>query len=227
MIRAILNRALSVVVLQTLFGVMLFAGAGTLQWPRAWALLAISLGLFVVNLLYVYPRNPEAIAARAKTGEGTKAFDKVFGVVFGVAVLGMHAAAGLDTVRFGEPALGVGGLVAGVALVILGDVPIAWSMATNPHLEKTVRIQEDRGHTVISTGPYALVRHPMYVGVILQYIGIPLYFGSAWAGVGALIAIAALVVRTVLEDRTLREELPGYEAYASTKTRYRLVPGVW
>lgn len=227
MIRASLQHILSVILLQILYGALLFGGAGTLQWPRAWALLALNFGLFCLGLAYVYPRNPEVIAARAKAGAGTKPFDRVFGLVFGVAVLGMHAAAGLDTVRWGEPALGTGGLVAGVSLSIFGYLPIAWAMATNPHLEKTVRIQEDRGHTVVTTGPYAIVRHPMYVGVILQYVGIPLYFGSALSGVGAALAIIALVVRTALEDQTLRAELPGYEAYASTKTRSRLIPGVW
>lgn len=225
--RDILQRAVNVLVLQGLFGSMLFAGAGTLAWPRAWAYLGLALVLFTLNLVYVVPRNPEAIAARAKNPEGTKPFDRVFGLVFGLAVLGMHLGAGLDTARWGAPALGVAGLAVGGALLALGDLPIAWAMATNPYLEKTVRIQDDRGQTVISHGPYAIVRHPMYVGVILQYLGTPLYFGSALAGVGAAVAILALVVRTALEDRTLQEELPGYAEYARDKTRYRLLPGVW
>jgi len=223
--RAITRRIVAVVGLQAIYGAMLFGGAGTLQWPRAWAYLALGLVLFTANLLYVLPRNPAAIAARAKVGEGTKAFDKVFGAVFGVAVLGMHLSAGLETMRFGAPAPGVAGIVAGAALLVLGDLPVAWSMATNPHLEKTVRIQEH--HDVITHGPYAIVRHPMYVGVIVQYVGIPLFFGSALSGAWAALSILALIVRTALEDRTLRAELPGYADYAANQTRYRLLPGVW
>jgi protein-S-isoprenylcysteine O-methyltransferase Ste14 len=98
---------------------------------------------------------------------------------------------------------------------------------TNPslHFEPTVRVQTDRGHTVIDAGPYALVRHPGYADVLLR-LGIPLALGSCWALIPAGISYLVLVVRTVLEDRTLRAELPGYQEYAQ-RVRYRLVRSVW
>src|SRR3954453_10940580 len=99
-------------------------------------------------------------------------------------------------------------------------------MALNPYAETTVRIQSDRGHTVISSGPYRLVRHPMYVGSSLMYPGTALMLASKWALLLSAVMAVLLLVRTALEDRTLRRELAGYEQYAVT-TRYRLIPGVW
>jgi protein-S-isoprenylcysteine O-methyltransferase Ste14 len=96
----------------------------------------------------------------------------------------------------------------------------------NRHFEPTVRIQTDRGHTVIDTGPYALVRHPGYVAASLLVLGMPLSLGSYWASIPAILSYLLLVVRTALEDRTLQDELPGYKEYAR-RVRYRLLPGVW
>ena len=110
--------------------------------------------------------------------------------------------------------------------MVLGFIPVAWSMGTNPHLETTVRIQKDRGHKVATTGPYNIVRHPMYLGGILQSLSIPLFLGSAWTLIPAGIQVVLLVIRTTYEDRTLQDELEGYKDY-SQKTRYRLMPGVW
>jgi protein-S-isoprenylcysteine O-methyltransferase Ste14 len=114
----------------------------------------------------------------------------------------------------------------GLGLFVLGDVPVLWSLVENPYLERIVRIQEERGHKVITTGPYRFVRHPMYVGVFLMIVAWPLLLGSLWALVPAAGMIALMVYRTAAEDRMLLEELPGYQDFAS-KTRYRLLPGVW
>jgi protein-S-isoprenylcysteine O-methyltransferase Ste14 len=103
---------------------------------------------------------------------------------------------------------------------------ITWAMMANPHAETTVRIQTDRDHKAVTSGPYRIVRHPMYVGAILMYPAAALMFGSMWAlAISGLIAIL-FVWRTALEDRTLRRELPGYEEFAAL-TRYRLIPGLW
>jgi protein-S-isoprenylcysteine O-methyltransferase Ste14 len=99
-------------------------------------------------------------------------------------------------------------------------------MVVNSHLEVTVRIQDDRGHCVIDSGPYAIVRHPMYAGIVLQSVATPLLLGSSWAAVPVGITILLFAIRTALEDRTLRKELPGYEEF-TTRTRFRLIPGLW
>ena len=99
-------------------------------------------------------------------------------------------------------------------------------MVVNPFFEKTVRIQTDRGHRVVDTGPYAYVRHPGYVGFLGWILAAPLLLASVWAIVPALISVVGLVIRTALEDRTLRAELPGYPEYAA-RVRFRLIPGMW
>ena len=101
-----------------------------------------------------------------------------------------------------------------------------WAMVVNLHLEGTVRLQGERDHRVITAGPYAIVRHPMYVGLILVLAGAPLFLGSGWAFVPGSIVAVLLVIRAVFEDRMLCEKLPGYEDYAR-KTGHRLIPGVW
>jgi protein-S-isoprenylcysteine O-methyltransferase Ste14 len=179
-----------------------------------------------LNSAVVLWKNPELIAERWKRRKDTKRFDKVFGAIYLPAMIALPVVAGLDATRFGWAPLPSWTVWPGVLLVALSIPPVAWAMATNPHLEATVRIQHDRGHKVITIGPYAIVRHPMYVGGILSMAGAPLALGSAWAYVPAGCAALVFVIRTALEDRTLRRELPGYEQYAR-RTRYRLAPGVW
>jgi len=209
-----------------LWGAVLFISAGRLDWPRAWIYLALCVLGMAVNAVGVIRKNPELIRERWKKRANTKTYDKVFMWLYLPTVFALVVVAGLDAGRFGWSSMGPETLFAGVVLHLLGSIPIAGAMATNPHLETTVRIQEDRGHQVITSGPYRVVRHPMYAGVILQLAGAPLVLGSLWACLPAAVAPVLFIVRTALEDRTLRRELPGYEAYAQ-RTRYRLLPGVW
>jgi protein-S-isoprenylcysteine O-methyltransferase Ste14 len=111
-------------------------------------------------------------------------------------------------------------------LLIAGMAGMTWAESVSKFFEPTVRIQTDRGHRVIDTGPYAIVRHPGYVAACVLFMGMPLSLGSFWALVPAAVSCLLLVVRTVLEDKTLRNELVGYEEYTQ-RVRYRLVPGVW
>jgi len=129
-------------------------------------------------------------------------------------------------VRFANPMMPGWTLPVGIVLYVIGGVPIGWAMMVNPYLERTVRIQRDRGHRVVTGGPYRFVRHPMYTGMLLQQIAGVLLLGSLWAIVPALVAFGLLVVRTVFEDQALLAELEGYEAYIA-QTRYRLFPGIW
>jgi protein-S-isoprenylcysteine O-methyltransferase Ste14 len=134
--------------------------------------------------------------------------------------------AGLDAVRFRWSALPEAlfypALIVMVAAYLFGD----WAMVENEHCELFVRIQGDRGHRVVTTGPYRFVRHPGYLGAILGTLATPPILGSAWTFVPAALIVLLLIVRTHLEDRVLRQELAGYEEYAQ-KTRYRLLPLVW
>jgi len=209
-----------------LWGAVLFISAGRLDWPRAWIYFGSCILAVTANAVGLIWKNPGLLSERWKKRANTKTFDKVFMALYTPTVFTLPVVAGLDAGRFGWSSMPPATLYLGVALLLLAIIPIAGAMATNPHLETTVRIQEDRGHKVITSGPYRVVRHPMYAGAILQFAGAPLALGSLWAYVPTGLVTLLFIVRTALEDRTLRNELPGYEAYAQ-RTRYRLLPGIW
>jgi len=116
--------------------------------------------------------------------------------------------------------------IIGLSLNLVGMGIFSWSLRENRFFSSVVRIQTYRGHAVCNTGPYSLVRHPGYTGMIVGTIGLPQLFMSVWSAVPALLFVLIPVVRTGLEDRVLKAELSGYREYCET-TRYRLVPGIW
>lgn len=204
-----------------------FATAGDVGWTRGWLYLGVlTAGHAVINIL-VARKNPELVRRRGEFGEGTKRWDFVVLAVFGLTFLATLFTAACD-VRNGwsamaSPGWWLGGLILFCVYVVL----LSWSMMVNPHFEKTVRIQEDRNHVVVDCGPYRVVRHPGYVGTVFGMIlSAPLLLGSWWAFIPAAASGLSLIVRTALEDRTLRAELPGYEDYVR-RVRYRFLPGVW
>lgn len=223
---AAVRRLASVLAGTVFWSALLFASAGRLGWTRAWVYVIASLVCLFINAGIMLAKNPELIARRGEVRKDTKTFDKVIMASYTLALFALPVVAGMDAVRFGWSSMPFGTLYAGVALLVLGFIPIAWAMAVNPNLEKTVRIQEDMGHEVTTTGPYRIVRHPMYASMLLLAASGPLAFGSVWAFVPAGVMVLALVVRTAFEDRILKNELPGYAEYAQ-RVRYRLLPGVW
>jgi protein-S-isoprenylcysteine O-methyltransferase Ste14 len=204
----------------------LFLPAGTWAWLRGWLFLGVVIAAGVVISLYLRRTNPEVIAARVNRHEGTKGWDRWVLGLFLPAMVSILPVAALDDGRFHWSHLPWWGCGIGYVLLIAGLAGLTWAESVNKFFEPTVRIQADRGHHVIDTGPYALVRHPGYAAAFLLLLGLPLSLGSSWALVPAVISYLLLVVRTALEDRTLQEELPGYKDYAR-RVRYRLVPGVW
>ncbi len=221
------KRMTQVVLGIVLSGAILFGASGRLDWLWAWVYLGICVAIVLVNAAILLPAHRDVVAERAGAGEGAKTWDKWLGggATFVSSVVGLLVA-GLDA-RFAWTAplplrthlIGAGGLVAGYAL-------FTWAMTANRYFSTIVRIQTDRGHTVVDTGPYRAVRHPGYVGWTVTALAVPILLGSAWAIVPAVLGCVLMVVRTALEDLTLRRELPGYTDYAR-RVRYRLVPGVW
>jgi protein-S-isoprenylcysteine O-methyltransferase Ste14 len=205
---------------------LLFGGAGTLNWPWAWVYFAISLVTVLINGSILLRTSPEMVAERGRPKE-VQGWDKVVSSIWGVAVyLALPLVAGLD-VRFGwPPALNVIWHAAGAVVLAAGYGFTAWAMISNAYFSTAVRIQSERGHTVCRSGPYRFVRHPGYVGMALQALGMPFLLGSLWALLPAFAAAIPMVIRTALEDRMLQAELPGYREYAQ-EVRYRLVPGIW
>lgn len=218
--------AIAVVAAVVVFAVVILWPAGRLDWVAGWLYVGI-VGLnFLVNVVYLHRVNPELIEARMRIAKGTKHWDMVWGVIFGPILISIYVVAGLDAARFEWSTMPILFWPIGLILFLPGTVLFSWSMGVNPFFEKTVRIQAERGHRVIDTGPYAFVRHPGYLGFSGWCLSAPFLLGSWWAFLPAILSVFGLVVRTALEDRTLRAELEGYEAY-SQRVRYRLIPVVW
>ena len=178
-----------------------------------------------IAAVYVWRKNPDLFIARSRMQKGTKGWDRVLFYVLQVVLLAEFPVAALDD-RYHWSSAPTWVVVVGYILFTNGMVGCFWVLSVNRFAEMSVRIQTERGHKVIDTGPYAIVRHPMYVACFLLFPGIALALGSFWALIPAALVSVILVVRTVLEDRTLQRELDGYKDY-SQRVRYRLIPGVW
>ena len=205
-------------------GAILFISAGRLDWPMAWVYTLVSA---VDACLLVMVVSPELMKERAHPKADAKAWDQVLARLTGpLGSIAMLIVAGLDR-RFGwSPPVPFAWQAAGVVVFVLGMALMTWAMIVNNFFSLVVRIQKDRGHTVVSSGPYAYVRHPGYVGGILFQPATPVMLGTLWALIPAGLAACCILVRTALEDRTLQAELDGYKDYAA-RVRYRLLPGVW
>lgn len=210
-------------------GGALFLGAGTFRWDWAWFFTAVTfLGWLVLSLILARV-NPELLNERGKRMKaliGTKRWDWLIMGIYAVLLPGTPLVAGLDYRNTWSSPTTDSLKVVGIVVLVLSFVPLTWSMAANRFFEGTVRIQANRNHQVVARGPYQYVRHPGYVGVILQFIAIPLSLGTVVAWLPAGLGVALFILRTALEDQTLRSELPGYTDYAQ-QTRYRLLPGIW
>lgn len=205
---------------------LLFVTAGRVDWLRAWILIGVSVVIMLTNLALALRFNQDIIRERLQKPVFTHPEDKVYFILLMTAFLGMLIIPGLDAVRYRWSSISFGWVYLGLAMYALGDIPVAWALAVNPFLQTTVRIQPERGHRVITTGPYRFIRHPMYAGSIFMYLGWPLILGSLWSYIPTIVLIATVIARTILEDRVLKNELPGYSDY-SEQTQYRLIPGIW
>lgn len=202
---------------------LLFIAAGTLQWFAAWFYFLLRIGSMAIASFFVIRKNADIINKRGEKNEDTKPWDKVFAIVYVSTILAFPIVAGLDF-RYDWSNMALAWQIAGLIGAIPAMILPYWAMAENRHLYTTVRLEA--GQQVMKTGPYKYVRHPMYTGAILFSICSPLLLGSWLALIPGGIAALAMLVRTILEDRTLQVELPGYADFAQ-ETRYRLIPGVW
>ncbi len=207
--------------------VALFWLAGRLDWIPGWLYVGIMTCGQSISAIYLWHKSPELLKLRARIGKGTKKWDKIILGLFGAAYIATIIVAALDSGRFQWSRMPVWLWSIGAAMYTFFIMVTTWAMAINPFFEKTVRIQSDRGHRVIDSGPYRIVRHPGYTAIIIGFIfSTPFLLGSWWAFAPALLAAFSLIVRTALEDLTLQKELAGYDNYAR-RIRYRLVPGIW
>ena len=209
------------------FAVLLFVPAGTLHWPAAWVFLGfmavtgLACGAWFVN------NDPALLAERMRSPiqPDQPAADKKLLAVFGVAMLAWFIVMGLDQ-RFHPLRMPVALQVLGLALLILSTAFIMWVFRENSFAAAVVKVQSERGHHVVSSGPYAFVRHPMYSGAVVFLVGIALLLGSWWGTAMSPVFAILFAIRTRIEENTLVAGLPAYADYAA-RVRYRLVPGLW
>lgn len=224
--RALLKRIVALFAVILVMDLLLFVPAGRVDWPAAWILSLLYGVLLLAYAVWGTFKAPDLLKERSQVAENVKVWDKVIMVVYTVLLLATLVLAGVDVGRVRWSQMAVAWQVLGLVGIVLSASLIFWTILTNAYLGRMVRIQEDRGHQVVTGGPYRYVRHPMYVGIILLFPCMTLFLGSWWALVPASLIAMLMVIRTALEDRTLRAGLPGYGEYAQ-RVRYRLLPGVW
>jgi protein-S-isoprenylcysteine O-methyltransferase Ste14 len=209
-----------------LLGLALLVPAGTWRWPAAWGFIGLYLAFAVPVGIWLFRTNPALLASRIDwTKRAPKAWDRALMAAYVPVFVATYVVAGLDF-RLGWSDLPP--TLRAFAFVLVGAFyPLLFLvLRENAFLSRVVEVNPEAGHRVVTTGPYAVVRHPMYAGYIVWLVATPLALGSLPALAPALLIAGGILVRTVLEDRTLHAELPGYPEYAA-RVRWRLVPGVF
>jgi protein-S-isoprenylcysteine O-methyltransferase Ste14 len=217
------------ILVSALMPLILFAAAGSFDWWQAWIFTIVTiLGSFGSRYL-LFRKNPALFAERGRftEAENVQSWDRLIAPIIAiVGPLAVLIVAGLDKRNGWSSDMALIWPLVGTLMLVLGMGVSTWAMLANPFFSSVVRIQQDRGQTVITSGPYRIVRHPAYSSGILVWLGTPVMLGALWALIPAVGMIILCVLRTALEDRTLQAELPGYKDYTQ-QTRYRLLPGVW
>ena len=198
------------------------------DWWEAWAYAAICILGFAVSRALAARRHPDLLVERARflQHEDAKAWDRVLAPLVGLGGGLIPLVVGLDARVEGLPAFSLPAQFLSLVMILAGFGLGSYALVENRFFSGMVRIQTDRGHRVVSTGPYRWIRHPGYAGALLTYLATPVFLGSRWAFLPVVLVTVVLVIRTSLEDTALQEELDGYREYA-TQVRYRLIPGVW
>jgi protein-S-isoprenylcysteine O-methyltransferase Ste14 len=211
----------------TVFGLALFLPAGTLAWLPAWIFLVLFFGFSVVLFAWLSRHNPPLLQERLRLGASDQqAWDKALFPLIQVLLVGWLVFMALDAVRFHWSKLPAWLQVVGAVLLLGSFYYLFVTFRENSYLSPVVRLQEERGQRVISTGPYRIVRHPMYSAILVFMVGTSLLLGSGYGILVGLLGVGLLARRAVLEEQALMNGLPGYAAYRA-KVRYRLIPYLW
>lgn len=223
--KILLQALASAIVGLAFFGLLLFVPAGTLNYWQAWVFIAVFMVATLVPSLYPAVRNPAALQRRMKAGPGaeTRASQKLIISATIAAVVAVLVTSALDH-RFGWSQVPPAIVLAGDVLVAVGLVAAQWVVIQNSYAAATITVEA--GQTVVTTGLYGLVRHPMYAGTLIMMLGTPLALDSYWGLLAVIVAVPVLVARILDEETMLRQQLAGYPEYMD-RVRYRLVPYVW
>jgi len=202
--------------------------SGQWDWWEAWMYALINIVGFILSRALAAQRHPDILQERARSMDlkDAKSWDKILAPSLAIGSIFIPIVAGLDRLFSWTSPFPLAVKIIALIVIILGYLLGSWALVENRFFSGIVRIQKDRGHQVVSTGPYRFVRHPGYAGALWAYLFIPLLLDSAWAFIPAFLLMGILILRASLEDRTLQAELAGYAEYTG-RTRYRLFPGIW
>jgi protein-S-isoprenylcysteine O-methyltransferase Ste14 len=205
---------------------ILFASAGRVDWLAAWLLTLLYVTFLLIVMIWGVRTAPDLLRERGTIASNVKAWDKLINAIYAILLIVLLIIAGLDAGRYGWSEMPLALRVLGTLGLVLAGWVIWWTMAENAYLSRWARIQKDRGQSVVTSGPYRYIRHPMYAAIILLVLCIAIELGSWWALIPSGLIGVLFVIRTALEDRMLHEELAGYREYAC-QVRFRLVPWIW
>lgn len=202
--------------------------SGAWDWWEAWTYAILSVFGFIISRALASRRHPDILVERARSMdmEDAKPWDKILAPSMALGSVLILVVAGMDKLFGWTTPFTLNLKLAALIAIFLGYIFGSWALIENRFFSGVVRIQTDRGHHVVTTGPYRIVRHPGYAGALWTYIAMPILLDSLWAFIPTVLLVGVLVLRTSLEDRTLQNELPGYKEFTQ-KTRYRLFPGIW
>jgi len=200
-----------------------FVPAGTLNWPEAWLYLTSNICYVIQTFLYLEKNSPDSLKKRTEL-KPEKGWDMVITVGASVVFVALFIIAGFDAVRYRWSTAPIESKALGFVGIISSFIILFSVMKENSYLFRTVKVE--KGQKIVTTGPYSIVRHLMYAAMITQFTSMPLALGSYYALIPAVLVDVFIVIRTILEDKTLQKELGGYVEYVK-KTPYRLLPGVW
>jgi protein-S-isoprenylcysteine O-methyltransferase Ste14 len=225
--RLILRSGLRISSFAVIMLAILLISSGRPDWVMAWVYVGVFAALSATGSTVLVLTHPELMAERTQIKEDAKDWDKVLAPLVTVYIpVGVWIVAGLDT-RGGWSARVPPELQwATLGVAVAGSLFAIWAMRSNKFFSLIFRIQRERGHSVVTSGPYHYVRHPAYAGGIVFNLATPLILGSLWAFIPAAVHLSLFVLRTALEDRTLQRELEGYPDYTQ-RVRYRVLPGIW
>ena len=222
----ILRLTFRLVILLTILASLLFIPAGRIDWVEAWIFIGVYGFFLMLYGVWGLWKDPSQFKERSQVAPNTKSWDLIILAIYTAFLIVLFIVIGLDAGRSRWSHVPI--LVEGLGWLgqVLAGAIIFWAVVTNTYLSRVARIQEDRGQEVIVTGPYRYIRHPMYIGIIILFLSIPIALGSWWGLIPGISIAILFVIRTAKEDKMLHNELMGYKNYAN-RVRYRILPGIW
>jgi protein-S-isoprenylcysteine O-methyltransferase Ste14 len=224
--KAILSRVVSGILGLAVFTLAWFGIAGRVTWWQGWAFLLTFTVYVSILVWHLSKLNPELVRERIRPAAKAEAWDRVVMGIYSVILVVLLIVSALDGGRYVWSAVPLGVQMIGWILLVVAGVMVWHVMMTNAYLSSCARLQEDRGQVVIQEGAYRHIRHPMYLGIIVGFLGIPLVLSSWWAMIPSVVIVGLFVYRTYREDQMLIGGLAGYAEYTD-RVRYRLLPGIW